>query len=690
MSLCVTDQTSRKTSLTLSNAVPVLPPRIAARVLLLVVLVFGMALPALEAPAVTATTPAAAADKVDAAIPRTAAPTSVIVRSSPGRVFAARDAVTDAGGEIVAVLPIIDGFEASLPGTAVETVAESAAVVSISANVSALFEEYSYDDTTTASSFARTSGATTGWARGALGQGIGVAVLDTGVSPQNDFSGRLVHGPDLSGEGTIIDNYGHGTVMAGIVGGSGADSNGRVGGAYTGVAPLSTIVAVKTAGRNGAVDVSTMLQAMHWVAAYKDQFNIRVLNLSWGTKSTQSPTVDPLNYAVQRLWNSGIVVVVAAGNSGPQSGTVTKPGDDPMVITVGAFDDKANLEAGDDSMSPWSSRGPTPTGLRKPDILAPGRSLIAPRSFGSHVEVDNPKALIAPSYIKGSGTSQAAAVVSGLVAQMLSARPSLTPNQVKALLRGTSTPITGVAADAQGTGRVQLGSALAAATPLLSTQVSTASGLGSIEASRGGMNVVTDCQGDGIADTIIGEIDVRCQPWQPAAWTGNAWTGNAWTGNAWTGNAWTGNAWTGNAWTNATWTGNAWTGGTWTGNAWTGNAWTGNAWTGNAWTGNAWTGSSWTGSAWTTAGYGDWTTAEYEEFLTAWWGPEPPARFAALGEKPDPAELVPDHVTLPAAAGPPAEIGPPATPPGNVPETPPGLLPVKPAKPVLPTVPVAD
>jgi len=171
----------------------------------------------------------------------------------------------------------------------------------------------------------------------------------------NDLAGRVVHGPDLSGEGTVIDSCGHGTVMAGLIAGSGADSATDPGGAYTGMAPEATVVAVKVAGANGAVDVSTMLQAMHWVSAYASQYNIRVLNLSFGVPSTQNPSVDPLDYAVERLWNQGIVVVVAAGNSGPNPTSITKPGDDPEVLTVGAYNDA------DGTIPAWSATSPAPS-----------------------------------------------------------------------------------------------------------------------------------------------------------------------------------------------------------------------------------------------------------------------------------------------------------------------------------------
>lgn len=561
----------------------------------------------LAPPALRAATPEADGPQLD-----------VIVQARPGQVGAAEAAVAAAGGTVGTALPLVDGFRAVLPASAAASLSTDPAIRAVTGNEPVSFENVTYDATTTASNFAKSSGATSAWSRGLTGNGIGVAVIDTGISNMNDVRGRVVYGPDLSGEGTTVDSFGHGTVMGGIIGGSGADSAANVGGAYTGVAPGVTLVSIKAAGRNGAADVSTMLQAMHWVAAYREQYNIRVLNLSWGTASQQDPAVDPLNYAVQRLWGLGVVVVVAAGNSGPNSGTITKPGDDPVIITAGAFDDKQNLDPADDGVPSWSSRGPTATGLAKPDFVAPGRTLVATRSFGSAVEGDNPKSLISPSYIKGSGTSQAAAVTSGLVALLLQARPQLTPDQVKSILRGTASPLTSAQVTAQGAGRVQLAAALDAPAPG-TIQGRPASGLGSIEASRGGRNVQTDCGADGTVDVIQGEIDVYCQPWNGGAWTGGAWTGGAWTGGAWTGGAWT----------EATWTGGAWTGGAWTGGAWTGGAWTGGAWTGGAWTGGAWTGVSWTGGAWTG---GAWTTAEYDEFLTAFWGPRPKACHFVAGE----------------------------------------------------------
>ncbi|MPZ71853.1 MAG: S8 family serine peptidase [Nitriliruptorales bacterium] len=581
---------------------------------------------------------------------RQGANTSVIVQAVPGHIATARQAVLQADGRVDVPLPLVDGFEATLPREALERVAASAAVRAVTPNSRARFADHGYGDSTTASNFARTSGATTAWEQGTFGGGVGVAVIDTGVSPTNDLAGRLMHGPDLSGEGSVVDTYGHGTVMAGIIGGSGADSHTRAAGGFHGVAPESTIVSIKVAGRNGAVDVSTMLQAMHWVAAYKDQYNLRVLNLSWGTRSAQDTALDPLNYAVQRLWQEGIVVVTAAGNSGPRSNTVTKPGDDPMVVTVGSYDDKSNRDPADDSISAWSSRGPTGAGLHKPDIVAPGRSLVAVRSHGSDVEANNPKALISPTYIKGSGTSQATAVVSGLAALLIEHNPSLTPDQVKRVLTRTASPIADTGTDVQGAGRVRVDAALSAAPGPAQWQTSTATGRGLIDASRGDMIVASDCDGDGTPEIIQGEIDVRCEPWDPDAWTGVAWTDEAWTGQHWPHSSWS----------SAAWNGVAWTGGTWTGVAWTGVAWTGVAWTESKWSGVAWTGSTWSGVAWTGS---QWSSAEYEEadesptsvyggdaFLTAFWGNRPPPGSKLPGERAEPRgkpndvpQAIPEH-----------------------------------------------
>ena len=567
----------------------------------------------------------------------------VIVTARDG-AGAAADAVRRLGGTVEADLPIVGGVEARVPASAVLDLGDTAGITAVTKDRSASFVDYSYDETAVASGFVKSTQASTAWAAGNLGAGVGVAVLDTGISPMKDFEGRLVHGPDLSGEGTLVDNYGHGTVMAGAIGASGADSVTNKDGSFAGVAPKATLVAVKVAGRNGAVDVSTILQGMHWVSAYKDQFNIRVMNLSWGVPSTQDPKVDPLNYAVQRLWQQGIVVVVAAGNSGSKAGTIMKPGDDPLVLTVGAYNDKGTAKTDDDQPVEWTSAGPTAQGLTKPDLVAPGRSLTLSRSYGSHIEVENPKALVTPSYIRGSGSSQAAAVTSGVVALLLGARPQLTPDQVKHLLRSNALPLSGKTANQQGTGRLRLAAALTADPGPAVTQTPTATGLGSIEAARGGYNVYAYC--NDVETFIQGEIDVMCEKWDPAPWTGSTWRGEAWTGSTWRGAEWTGSTWRGLDWSAANWDGSTWRDGTWTGSTWRNEAWTGTSWEGSTWRGSTWRGSTWRTADWTNAGYEDeetaFTSSEYGEedtFLSAWFGQNPPWNKRFAGERSEPAPL---------------------------------------------------
>jgi serine protease AprX len=590
--------------------------------------------PTAHAAATAAAAPSSCPAKVETTLHGKTGTADVLVVGHSVR--GAATAVSRAGGHVVAAEPMIRGVRAAVAAAKLDRLACASPIVSISANRSVHFQSSDLISSgATASDFVKTSNAPALWKAGATGK-VGVAVIDTGISPMDDLAGRVVYGPDLSGEGTTVDSFGHGTVMAGIIGGNGKDSGSSSSLGYTGMAPDSTLISVKVAGRNGATDVSTVLEAMHWVSAYKTQFNIRVLNLSWGTPSTQSPTVDPLDYAVERLWRQGIVVVVAAGNSGPTAGTILKPADDPLVLTVGAYDDGGQVGTGGDVIPAWTSVGPTAAGLAKPDLVAPGRTLIGQRSYGSLIEADNPTALVAPSYIKGSGTSQAAAVTSGAAALLLQARPSLTPDQVKYILTATAKPIGGVSKYAQGSGRLDLSKVDGASAGAALQQVSVATGLGSLELSRGGHHVTVDCGQDGTLDVVIGEMTADCQQWDGSSWTGSSWTGSSWTGSSWTGSSWTGSSWTGSSWTNATWTGSSWTGGTWTGSSWTGSSWTGSSWTGSSWTGSSWTGSSWTGSSWTGSSWthADWSTGGPSDFLTLWWGSRPARNLHVPGELP--------------------------------------------------------
>src|SRR4029453_13318341 len=220
---------------------------------------------------------------------------------------------------------------------------------------------------------------------------------------------------------TDIDTYGHGTHLAGLI--AGRDSSIAPGHededvdrAFVGAAPGARIVSLKVASSDGATDVSQGIAAIDWVVEHRnsDGLNIRVLNLSFGTDSTQDYRLDPLAYAAEVAWLHGIVVVVAAGNTGFGTSQLNDPAYDPYVIAVGGDDTKGTDDPKDDVIPSWQSRGNT---LRHPDLVAPGKSIVSLRDPGSFVDEANPGARVgATRFIKGSGSSQAAAIVSGAVA----------------------------------------------------------------------------------------------------------------------------------------------------------------------------------------------------------------------------------------------------------------------------------
>ena len=538
---------------------------------------------------------------------------SVIVRELPGSGEAPELAVSSAGGEVGRHIALIDGFVATVPASSVGRIEATPGVHSVTRNariqlLGPVGDGLGFDDPSEAGtmySVAKAVDVHNLWDSGITGRGIDVAVIDSGVVPLPELDGRLLHGPDLSFEsqsGTLthLDTYGHGTHMAGVI--AGRDPAAGEGGRYRdirffmGIAPDSRVLSIKVAAASGATDVSQVIAAIDWVVQHRSDpgLNIRVLNLSFGTDGTQSYLLDPLAFAVEAAWRNGIVVVVAAGNSGFGSASLNNPAYDPFVIAVGASDHNGTVDESDDTVASFSSRGDT---RRRPDLLAPGRSVISLRSPGSYLDLTQPNARVSQRFFRGSGTSQAAAVVSGAAALLLQQRPGLTPDQVKRLLMSTATPLPAVMYPGAGSGLLDVRAASRAPAPVFAQTFTPATGQGSLELARGTIHV-----DDGTAE-LRGEYDILGGEWNGATWaplcfTGNTWTGGAWSGNTWTGSAWSGNTWTGSAWSGNTWTGSAWSGNTWSGNTWSGNTWTGSAWSGNTWSGSTWTGNTWSGAAW--------------------------------------------------------------------------------------------
>ena len=466
-----------------------------------------------------------------------------------------------------------------------------------------------YDPATDVNSMASTTlytGAQAWWNAGYTGRGVDVAVIDSGVAPVAGLSGRgkVVDGPDLSLESQTpslahTDGYGHGTFMAGLIAGNDDSSAAPYAGApasvYRGMAPDARIISLKVATADGGTDVSQVIAAIDWVVehAHDPGLNIRVINLSYGTNSTQPYRRDPLADAAEQAWKHGIVVVAAAGNTGFQRGAhapgIADPAYDPYVIAAGGSDSMGTPSTSDDQVASYSassSFGDT----RSPDFVAPSAHLQGLRVPGSWLDTNHPEGRLDDRYFRGSGTSQAAAITSGAVALILQKYPSLTPDLVKRLLESNADRLTGSGPHAQGAGEIQLGPVLTATPrPLLPQLFPSSLGNGTLEGSRGQDHLTQN----GVV--LTGERDVFGAPVDTRSLAAAESAGSSWSGGVWNGNTWTGSSWSGSSWSGSSWSGSSWSGSSWSGSSWSGSSWSGSSWSGSSWSGNNWSDASWGG-----------------------------------------------------------------------------------------------
>jgi serine protease AprX len=539
---------------------------------------------------------------------------SYIVRARPGHLADVVALLQGRQLEVHRRIGIIEAVVATLPFGAAEALRAAPEVASVTADAAVSLLASTYDPVADANSLYNSETTTkvrNMWQKGITGKGIDVALIDSGVAPVAGLSdtGKIVNGPDLTPESQNastrnLDTYGHGTHMAGIIAGHDAGvvtssaSNDTT--SFLGVAPDARIVSVKVADAHGNSDVSQVIAGIDWVVQHaKDPgMNVRVLNLSFGTNSTQAYTLDPLAYAAEVAWRSGIVVVVSAGNSG--SGGMTNPATDPFLIAVGATDTKGTNALSDDVIPSFSSQG---LGARLPDIVAPGVHVPSLRVPGSYIDTQYASTgAVNTRLFRGSGTSQAAAFVSGAVAQLLQANPTYTPDKIKQALRATALKLGMANPQAQGQGLVNVAPAASIPTSTVAQAFTRSTGTGTLEASRGEVHLVLD----GV--TLTGEKDINGMAFNAAAmataeanktsWNGGVWNGSAWAGSAWSGTSWTTTSWTGRSWAGSLWSGRSWTAGTWTSAGWTSTNWAGSTWTGSTWAGRSWTGRSWADNAW--------------------------------------------------------------------------------------------
>jgi len=373
----------------------------------------------------------------------------VIVRAiDSGSMAAVSTLITGAGGTLLRSLPIISSEAAIVPNVSLPVIAASALVQRLTL------------DRVTLGANERT-GATVGSTAvrqqlGYDGSGIGVALIDSGVTAWHDDLATPIGGAQrvdqfvdfVNGYQAPYDDYGHGTHVAGIISGNGFDSSG----ARSGVAPGAHLTVLKVLDGSGSGRISDVIAALDYVVGHKDALNIRVVNLSIATGVYESYQSDPLTLAAQRVVNAGVVVVAAAGNYGRDQygntayGGITAPGNAPWVLTVGASSHMGTIDRADDTMAAFSSRGPTAIDrIAKPDLVAPGvgtESLSNPNSSfytskSAYLLNGTVQTPYLP-YLSLSGTSMATPVVTGTVALMLQANPTLTPNQIKAILQYTA------------------------------------------------------------------------------------------------------------------------------------------------------------------------------------------------------------------------------------------------------------
>jgi serine protease AprX len=441
-------------------------------------------------------------------------------------------------------------------------------------------------------------GADTGAAAVLTGAGVGVALIDTGVAPVPGLpAAQVVNGPDLSFESQsaalrYLDTYGHGTHMAGIIVGNDPATGTK------GIAPKAKLTSVKVGTANGAVDVSQMIAAIDWVVAHRndDAANpIRVMNLSYGTGGTPDFWTDPVQFAVEQAWKAGIVVVAAVGNSG---GQMSDPATDQFILNVGSAATQGTLSPADDSISAFTSLTFSGGANRRTDVLAPGEAIVSLRDPGSNIDATYPAARVGATLFRGSGTSQATAITSAAVALLLQARPGLTPDQTKHLIKYNGTVLTAGNAAGAGYPELHVNRTLAAATPTNATQTyGWSSGTGKLEAARGGTHVTDNGTLLTGEKSIFGPFD--SPTWAAKSATRTSWTGGTWMGHRFTGDTWTGTSWASKTWAPATWTGKPWgTTTSWTDPNWSGRYWSGGTWVGGTWVGRYWSSDDWAAAHW--------------------------------------------------------------------------------------------
>jgi len=422
----------------------------------------GARAPELPLPASASPSSVAAPDPLTPAVARIAwrdprQRIETIVRFKPGvDPESARTLVRAEGARIVGEVGLINALAVRSSAGDAANVARVPGVHAVSLNARIRTDAVAIDPSTLRTAYNQSVRSPKVWYSGsypATGKGVGVAVVDTGIQgglpdfqvSASDNSSRVIASatthPNPGGHG---DGYGHGTHVAGVIAGDGTNRSDDLVGRYAGVAPEANLISVKVSDDSGDATLLDVIYGLQFVVEHKDEYGIRIANLSLNSTVAESYRTDPLAAAVEEAWFNGIVVVAAAGNRGTDADAVHyAPGNDPYVVSVGAVDDMGTKATTDDHLADWSSRGATQDDFAKPEVLAPGAHIVSNLSPNSEISRLCPECARGDgAYFQMGGTSMAAAVVSGIAALLLEDHPEWTPDEVKGAmenrLRNTS------------------------------------------------------------------------------------------------------------------------------------------------------------------------------------------------------------------------------------------------------------
>lgn len=457
------------------------------------------------------------------------------------------------------------------------------------------------------------------------GSGVTVAVVDTGVAEVPSLAGAVTHLNVTSDP--VGDGYGHGTFMAGLIAGRGE---------FPGVAPGAHILDVKVADAQGNTSLSFVLAGLQAIA---DNGTAKVVNISLSSGSPLPPQFDPLTVGLNRLWRSGVTVVTSAGNDGPEKGTVTSPGSDPLLLTVGSVDEQGTASRRDDTVADFSARGWRKKD-NKPEIVAPGVSLISARVPNSVVDVQNPSAVVGTEYFRGSGTSMSTAVASGAVADVLAVNPALSPDSVKQLLQDTTYKNRNLKrADGAGSGALDLGAALAAAPTYPADVTAGSEDTGRATSSWGPKEndeaafaafAAAWIEGNQAAVTAAwNRLAPRTQVWaarifamavvygsmdspelEARGWAARGWAARGWAARGWASDEWLARGWAARGWADLDWAARGWAARGWADEEWAARGWAEGSWSADEWAARGWADFMWEARGWAARGWANQIWAE--------------------------------------------------------------------------------